>query len=357
METEILVIADSIAGSVATHLGVSASEARGKHSAVKRSFPPEAYELFGQGRSHLLSASMFEIPQAIDAFRAAVALASGYAGAHAGLALAYCAQAEYRARPQGEAFSDARDAALRALAMDDACADAQTALGAVLFLSDWNWIGAERSLRRALALHPNHTEAYLLYGRLLEALGKLGEGLDMKLRALERDPFSPLVHLQISMSYFYQRRYDDSIEWANKTLGLEPRHPHAREHLAGAYWKKGDFDRSMKANIEHAELHGAPAAAIEVLRQAYASGGRDGVGRLVLQRAARQPQAFPDVQLAIFYGEAGDFEAAFRHLDRALEFHDPALVHLAVGPQWDVLRSDASRFRQCLGRMGLSSLS
>jgi len=349
--TDILGIADAVAGSVAAYLGFSAAPA--PRGATRQSQPPEAYELFGRGRAHLLSASMFQVPQAVEAFREATVLAPAYAGAHAGLALAYCAQAEYRLRPPGDAFNDARAAALRALAMDDACADAQVALGAVLFLSDWNWIGAERSLQRALAMHPNHTEAYLLYGRLLEALGKLDEGLDMKMRALERDPFSPLVHLQISMSYFCQRRYDESIEWANKTLALDPKHPHAREHLAGAYWKKGDSDRYMQENITHAELHGAPAEVLEFLKQTYASGGRTAVFKLVLQRAAAQPQSFPDMQLAILYSETGDMDAAFRHLDRAIEAHDPGLVHLAVGPQWDSLRSDSSRFRQGVERLGL----
>ena len=84
--------------------------------------------------------------------------------------------------------------------MNDTCADAQVALGAVLYLSEWNWIGAAKSLERALELNPNHTEVYLLYGRLLETLGQLDRGLEMKQRALERDPFSPLVHLQISLS-------------------------------------------------------------------------------------------------------------------------------------------------------------
>jgi tetratricopeptide (TPR) repeat protein len=123
--------------------------------------------------------------------------------------------------------------------MDDSCADAQVALGAVLFWSEWNWAGAERSLERALEINPNHTEAYLVYGGLLEAQGRLQEGLAMKQRALERDPFSPLVHLQISMSWWNQRRYDETIEWANKALEFDPRHPHAREFPAGAYWKKG----------------------------------------------------------------------------------------------------------------------
>ena len=82
---------------------------------------------------------MFEVPQAVAAFRAAIELDSAYAPAHAGLALACCAQAKLRIVPPAEAYNEARAAALRALAMDDACADAQVALGSVLFFSEWNW--------------------------------------------------------------------------------------------------------------------------------------------------------------------------------------------------------------------------
>jgi DNA-binding winged helix-turn-helix (wHTH) protein/tetratricopeptide (TPR) repeat protein len=354
--SDIIAIADTVARSVAAYLGLKGG-VRGRlngegHSRTLAPFPPEAYESFGRGRSHLLHASMSEVPKAIEAFRAAIELAPAYAGAHAGLALAQCARAELRVAPPAEAYGEAKAAALRALAMDDACADAQVALGAVLFWSEWNWTGAERSLERALRISPNHTEAYPLYGRLLEAHCRLEEGLAMKLNALERDPFSPLVHLQISISYFLARRYDDSIEWANKVLEFAPRHPHVREHLAGAYWKKGDFDRYMTENIKHAELHGATAAALEPLKQAYAAGGMAGVRAFSVQRVSSQPQAFPAMQLAIVYGEAGDMDAAFLHLDRALESHDPGLVHLAVGPQWDSLRADP-RFDERVGRMGL----
>jgi DNA-binding winged helix-turn-helix (wHTH) protein/tetratricopeptide (TPR) repeat protein len=347
---DLLAVATAVAASLARHLGLRPAEAARR----RQPHPAEAYELFGRGRSHMLAASMFEVPKAVETFRAASELAPTYAAAHAGLALAHCAEAGYRVRPWGEAFADARAAALRALALDGACADAQVALGAVLFRGDWSWVAAERSLERALRLNPNHTEAYLEYGSLVEALGRLEEGLEMKQRALERDPFSPLVHLQVSMSHFYRRRYDESIEWARRALELDPRHPHAREHLAAAWLKKGDFDRYMEANLEHARLHNAPAELLARLKEAYAMGGPTGVVRFALDQAARQPQAFPDFQVALFQAEAGDLEAAFRHLDRAVEMRDPALVHLAVGPQWDRLRSDPSRFAARLERMGLS---
>ena len=313
---------------------------------------PEVYELFGRGRAHLLAGSMFEIPKAVEAFRAAIALDPEYAAAQAGLALACCAQAAYRLAPPADAYAEAKTAALRALALDSASADAQVALGSVMCFSEWNWTGAERSLQRALQLNPGHSEAWLVYGQLLEAQGRLDEGLAAKRKALERDPFSPMVHLQIALAWWHQRRYDDAIEWADKALAIDPRHPHAREFLAAAYLKKGDPDRYLAENLKHAELHGAPPEAMEPLKQAFAGGGHAGMVALVLRRAAAQPQAFPAMQLALFHADAGDLDAAFHHLDRAIEARDPSLVHLAVAPQWDKLRADA-RFDARLARMGL----
>src|SRR4030095_11816066 len=152
------------------------------------------------------------------------------------------------------------------------------------------------SLKRALSNNPNHTEAYLIYGQLLETLGRMDDGLRMKLRALERDPLSALVHLQISLSYWHQRRYEESIVWANKALELEPDHPHAREHLAGAYWKKGDFRRPIEENIKHAELRGEPIEALRHLKRVFDEGGRAAIVRLVLNRASHHPESFPAVQ-------------------------------------------------------------
>jgi len=314
---------------------------------------PEVYELVGRARAHLLSSARSELPHAVEAFEAAIAIDPTHAAAHAGLALARCAQAEFRLLPPAEAFSLARASALRALAMDDASADARTALGAVMFMGEWDWIGAERSLQRALDVNPQHTQARLLYGRLLDAQGKLAEGLAMKLLALESDPFSPSVHLAIALSYWNQRRYDESIRWASKTLELDPSHGLAREFLAGAYWGMGDFDRHMAENLKHAAAHGVPPEALESLNRAYAEGGRAGVVRLGLQHAAQHPHGFPDIQLALFHSELGDLDAAFPYLERAIERRDPCLVDLAVAPQWDALRADP-RFQQCVAAMGLA---
>jgi DNA-binding winged helix-turn-helix (wHTH) protein/tetratricopeptide (TPR) repeat protein len=359
-----LAVSTAIARAVATTLGLDGAVDSGTHQDIRavpplgnlfsRSTDPRVYELLGRGRLQILSASILDVSKAIEAYRSAIEIDPTYAPAHAGLALAHCAAVEARAVSPADGYREARASALRALAMDDRSADAQVALGAVLFLGEWDWMAAERSLVRALELNPNHTEAYLLSGRLLEALGRLDDGLAMKFKALERDPVSPLVHVQIAMSYWHQRRYDDAIEWANKTLALDPKHLTAREQVASAYLKKGDIARHVQESMRHAESFGVPESVLAPIKEAYATGGRPAVVRHVL---AQLSQHAPAMQLALFSGEVGDFDAAFHHLNRAIDARDPCLVHLAVAPQWDDLRADP-RFAQCMARMGLlTSLS
>ncbi len=187
----------------------------------------------------LLSGSYFELPAAVDAFRSAIEIDPTYAPAHAGLARARCLQAVFRAVPYQEAFTEAKASALRALAMDSASADAQVALGTVLFLSEWDWTAAERSLRRALEINPDHTEALLQYGSLQEALGRLDDGLRCKQQALARDPRSPGVLVQIAISYWHQRKYDETQVWARRALEIDPKHVLACQFITTSIGRSG----------------------------------------------------------------------------------------------------------------------
>jgi DNA-binding winged helix-turn-helix (wHTH) protein len=146
---------------------------------------PHVHALLGRGRSRVLSASYFEIPRAVAAFEEAVAADPEYAAAHAGLALARCAQAGLRLLPHRDAYAAARTSAIRALALDDRCANAYAAMGAVLLMNDWDWVAAERLIERALSINPDHPDAYILYGRLLDIRGNADQALAMKMKALE----------------------------------------------------------------------------------------------------------------------------------------------------------------------------
>ena len=277
----------------------------------------EASELVARGWAHLRSASFSEISDAVSAFQAATVIDPTYAAAYAGLAHAKIDQANDR-HVLVEAFGDAKAAALRAVALDHESADAQAALGLVMLVAEWDWIAAERSFQRALAINPNHAEAYLHYGTLMEALGDLERGFQLKLKGLECDSTSALAHVQIAGSFWFQRRYDDVIVWANKALDRNPQHLAARGELAAAYWKMGDLERARKLLADCVQL----------------DLGNEGLF------------------LAVQCAQAGDLDSAFEHLQRLIDTRDFAVIHLAVAPEWDSLRADP-RFNECLARMKL----
>ncbi len=331
-------------------------------SAVAR--PVELYELVGRGRSHLLSDSFFELPAAVEAFRSAIEIDPTYAPAHAGLARAQCVLAASHGVPHQEAFAEAKASALRALAMDSASADAQVALGTVLFLSEWDWTAAERSLQRALEINPDHTEALLQYGSLQEALGRLDDGLRCKQQALARDPRSPGVLVQIAISYWHQRKYDDALGWARRALDVNPKHAQACQFIGYVYLKIVDLDRFAALAVRNAIEFGLPEEWLAVVKQvtaeaqhAYATAGLSGLSQFWVDQISN-PQLDFDVLLkmpffrARIYGGAGRLDEAFDCLDQAIAQRDPALVHLAVAPDWDGLRDDP-RFDDRLRKMGL----
>ena len=222
----------------------------------------------------------------MDAFRSAIEIDPTYAPAHAGLARARCVQAVFRAVPHQEAFAEAKASALRALAMDSASADAQVALGTVLFLSEWDWTAAERSLQRALEINPDHTEALLQYGSLQESLGRLDDGLRCKQQALAHDPRSPGVLVQIAISYWHQRKYEDALVWAQRALEVDPKHAQACQFISYVYLKIGDINRFAAWTVSMAIEFGLPEERVAVLKQVtadaqqvYATAGLSGVKR------------------------------------------------------------------------------
>ena len=163
----------------------------------------EASELVaGMGASALRV--LLRAVRRLSAFSAATEVAPAYAAAHAGLALTKVAQATAHDVPHLEALAEAKTIALRALALDDKSADAQVALGQVMLFSEWDWTAAERLPAGACSTRITRKRTH--YGGLMERLGQLTRGFELKLQGLECDSTSALAHVLIAVSLWNQRR-------------------------------------------------------------------------------------------------------------------------------------------------------
>ena len=117
----------------------------------------------------------------------------------------------------------AKEAGLKALAIDDTVADAHVALAFALATYEWNWAGAEREFRRALDLNPGDTLARCLYAQLLCWMGR-ADGIAEARHAVELDPLSLFNRHLLANMLQVVRQFDAAMAEARAGIELEPTH-------------------------------------------------------------------------------------------------------------------------------------
>ena len=192
---------------------------------------PEAYEDYLKGRYHWNTRTDEGIKKAIGYFENAISKDSNYAAAYSGLADTYLTLYDYELMSFDESTSKAKDAAQRALKLNENLAEAHNSL-AHIDLHEWKWESAEEGFRRAIALDPGYVLAHHWYSLCLTAIGKTNEAVTQMEKARVLDPLSTRINADLGMAYLSAGRYDEAIEQEKKTLELNPR-------SAGAYWIRG----------------------------------------------------------------------------------------------------------------------
>jgi tetratricopeptide (TPR) repeat protein len=162
--TDVIHIQREIADHLVRSLSIQLLPARASTS-VAGPVNPESYDKYLLGLHSIGKGTREGGNKAIEYFKEASARNPENARIHAALAQAYTAVTTYYTSPT-EVMPLAREAALRALALDPELAAAHVTLGNVRMLFDWDWSAAEREYRRALEINPNLPEANLAMPRI-----------------------------------------------------------------------------------------------------------------------------------------------------------------------------------------------
>ena len=223
-----------------------------EHAALTtaRQVDPEAYELYLEGRYFWNKRTEATVSKARDSFLRAIARDPGYAVAYSGLADTYSSSGfsyDLAALPPIEAFTKAKAAVARALAIDDTLADAHNSLGFIELTYDWDFPRAEAEFKRALQLDPKLANAHHWYAHELIATGRTAEALVEGQRALALDPLNPILNTHIGWHYIMAHQYDAAIAQLLKTLDLDPDYGLAQWYLGLAYEQKGMSPRGDRA--------------------------------------------------------------------------------------------------------------
>jgi TolB-like protein/Flp pilus assembly protein TadD len=306
----------------------------------------EAHDLYLRGRYFWNRRSVEALRKAAGYFEQAIQQDPGYALAYAGLADAIALRLDYDQVLASEIAPRAKAAALRALELDPALAEAHTSLGN-LSAHEYDWPAAIREFRTATELKPDYATAHQWYAEALASMGRLQEARAEVDRALQVDPTSLIINDCSGFVSYLGRDYERALAEFKKTLEMDPGFDRAYGDIAGVYAAQA---RYAEALAELDKMHLMPATALQSNR-AYIhalAGHRSEALRLLrdLEESAKREYVLP-ASLATVWAALGDKDRAFALLKKACAEHDSTLLWLKVDPSWDTLRSDP-RFKELL---------
>ena len=313
----------------------------------------EAYRLYLKGRNAWNKRTGDALQEAIEFFNQAIAIDSNYGAAYAGLADCYNMLVVYGRLQPKEGFPKAKEAATKALEIDESSAEAHTSMAFIKFRWDWDRAETEREFQQAIKLKPAYAPAHQWYSSYLVAVERFGEAIAEAKRTEELEPLSFVASSHLGWIYYLSGQNDKAIEQCRKILELDPSSFPARRYLGLAYEAKGMYPEAIAEFQTGVKLSGSPLM-LALLGHAYAVAGKTAEAKQVLndlQQLQDQRYVSPYTVAAIHAG-LGDDEQAFKWLERAVEERDIWLMNLKVDPVFAKLRNKR-QFTDILARIRL----
>jgi TolB-like protein/Tfp pilus assembly protein PilF len=333
--TDIFSTQEDIARSVASALEATLLDSQVPQT---KNTIPEVYVDYLQGKFFAQRRGEEDLEKAVSFFRRAVAADAGYAPAWAWLAMVYSFQAENNYVPLAEGIAQAREAASRALALDENLAVAHAAMGFIRRNYDWNWAGADSAYQRALALEPNNAAVLEQAAGIAWILGRNDDAGDFYRRSLELDPLAARTYYQRGAWAWHMDRLDEAEASFGKVLDLHPEYSNARGFLGRILVSQGRLQEALLTVQAEPTLE-RRLIGLAIVNHAL---GRDEEADEALSQLLKFDSSSTFAyQIAEVYAYWGDADQAFYWLNRAYELRDPGLTYLRGSPYLDRLRDDS----------------
>ncbi len=310
----------------------------------------EAYDLYLQGLYLSNKSDEESFRKSLSLFQRAVDKDPNLARAWTGIAKDWAWLADAYVKPL-EAYPKVKEAASKALALDESDAEARSYLGDSIRILDRNFSRDEAELKRALEINPNSADAHLLMSFLRSAQGELEEAVQEIEEAERLDPLSPPICFVAVLWYRSAGRIEDAINAGQRSVQLDPNYVYFDPPLADAYREKGDFNEAVALYEKAQAATHFPSPGLGI---AYAKMGRREDARRVLDQLiekSRQQYVAAD-SIAAVYVALGEKDEALRWLERAFEEHSGSFYSYMFRPEFRALRSDP-RFADLLRRIGI----
>jgi TolB-like protein/Tfp pilus assembly protein PilF len=353
---DVLALQSDVARAIARQIEVELAPRERARLAAAAPVDPQSYEDYLKGRYLWNVRTLEALEKSIRSFESAVRHDPGYAAAYAGLADTYLTLQDLDYILPRRATRLAKQAAAKALDIDEALAEPHVSLAHAHF-HELDWAEAEREFSRGIELNPSYATAHFYYANYLLAAGRPEEAIEEAGRARRLDPVSLAGQSNVAVILALAGRPDQAIAEARAALEADAAYAHAHEDLGRAYGVKGMHQRALPAFRRAVALskHRSPRYLASLAHACAVAGKRSEAVRLLgeLRRLAKE-RYVSAYGFALAAVGLGDEDEAFAWLAKACRERSSALPFVGVEPRLAPLRSDP-RFDDLLVRVGLES--
>jgi TolB-like protein/Tfp pilus assembly protein PilF len=353
---DVLSLQREVARAIADEINVNLTRKEEGLLADARSVNSEALDAYLKGRDYFNQGrNLLPHQQGTDLLKTSIGYLEQATRIDPEFAMAYAglARASHWLASGGspEFYQRGKEAAERALEIDETLAEAHGALAFILQRFDWDWAGSEREYKRAIELDPN-SEAHHGYALLLMNLGRPDQAIREIDLAQELDPLTLPLKYNVGSLYISARDYDRAIGHFRRLLDTQPNIPLIHANLGLAYMYKGMYAEGMAELRKASELSGDNVSRKALVAWGYAmSGNRSEAIKILDEILKSSGGPASKVSIARVYTALGDKDQAFIWLEKAYQERAEALLALKSNQAFDSLRSDP-RYQDLLRRIG-----
>ncbi|MEJ2274258.1 MAG: hypothetical protein P8Y01_06745 [Woeseiaceae bacterium] len=307
----------------------------------------EAYNAYLLGLSYEKEKNFESWNKAEEQFRLALELDPNMALAWAALSGVYSSQTGFGSE-FATGYERAREAALKAINLDPNLPEGYVALSRVQISHDWDWDGAEASLRRAQALRPGDSEILADLAFLERIRGDFEGALNDIEVAFERDPLNPRLRTSRTHALASVGRQEEALAEAELLARATPDRGGVNYMLGVYYSRAGRYEEALAA----VQKEVFPFLRLELEAIVH---HRLGNTEIAAQKLDELKSTFGDDvswQVATVYAAMGDADNTFAALNRGFEIRDPGLVFIQGNHLLEPFHDDP-RYDDLLKRMGL----
>ena len=282
----------------------------------------EAHGLFLQGRLLVERIASDDINRGVEYLEQALALDPRHALAWAALSRGRGLQAALGLATVDMGYARAREAAERALALEPDLAEAHLALGMVRSWCDWDWKGADQSLRRAMELAPNNPDVVRALAMLTYHLGRPDDAIALGLKAIQLDPLDVSGYGYLGRFYRGAGLLSEAEAMFRKALEISPRVVNISFLLAMVLLETGRHEEALVMAAGESTGYGR-LCGLAIVH--HTLGNREQAYQ-ALDELTRRFAADCGYQLANVHAVRGETDAAFQWLERAYAQRDSGLA-------------------------------